>query len=238
MSNNLQAAATLPSRTLNAEQLDQLVAVARSGTAADVSDLLGKFAVEAARAVPLLADQERLAACKADASLAEHWRLRVTGLLEDALPDAEARYWASRIVSLLYDFPEQPLARPCPIPAPTYTVVDWNYETDDPVAEMDAILAEYVKTHGRLPDAEMSATVRKVKEMLMTWWNWHREAIRAGLVGGLPDAARYEASNAFACLPNDQKEGARAGFAAARASLINGPRPAGIYHGATPETTC
>lgn len=60
-------------------------------------------------------------------------------------------------------------------------LVDWVSETDDPVAELDAIYTEYATTFGKFPDADMAATVLKVKDMLFSWWGHHRESIRQAL---------------------------------------------------------
>jgi len=64
--------------------------------------------------------------------------------------------------------------------------VDWARETDDPVAEMDAIMAVYRDCMGITPGPVMEQVVQKTKHMLLGWWGHHREAIRAALVAAAP----------------------------------------------------
>lgn len=65
-------------------------------------------------------------------------------------------------------------------------------ETDDPVAEMDEIMAVYRESMGISPGPVMARAVRRTKAMLLTWWGWHRDTIRAALAPHpaptLPDA--------------------------------------------------
>lgn len=103
-----------------------------------------------------------------------------------------------------------PTTQPAPqadsVTAPAGGVeVDWERETDDPIAEMDAIFEVYKRSMGKpAPDAEMGRIVEKTRLMLMSWWGWHREDIRAALVAAratppaqaadsvLEDAARLD----------------------------------------------
>ena len=71
-------------------------------------------------------------------------------------------------------------------------LVDWAKETKDPVAEFDAIYAEYEKTMGKYPGEEMARTMRKVKEMLVGWWAWHRDDIREALVTHMEEKERKD----------------------------------------------
>lgn len=67
-------------------------------------------------------------------------------------------------------------------------VIDWETETNNPLAEMDAIYAEYSKSFGKpYPDKEMAMIVDKTKEMLFRWWGCHRETIRAALQSQPPE---------------------------------------------------
>jgi hypothetical protein len=74
-------------------------------------------------------------------------------------------------------------------------LIDWKSETNDPIAEMDAIEAEHAKSYGRFPDAAMGRTVEKVKTMLYGWWSWHKSTVRATLVEAdlRPDPNAYPA---------------------------------------------
>ena len=61
-------------------------------------------------------------------------------------------------------------------------LIDWKSETDDPIAENDAIFHEYSKSFNKVPGEEMFLTMRKVKAMLVNFWSWHRDEIREALV--------------------------------------------------------
>jgi len=61
-------------------------------------------------------------------------------------------------------------------------VIDWEYETDDPLVEIDAIHTDYAKSFGTYPGPEMARIVGRTRLQLFHWWAWHREAIRAALV--------------------------------------------------------
>ncbi len=65
----------------------------------------------------VLVDPERREAARRDESLADYWRNRVSGLVEEFTTDAQARYVADRIVSDLYDLPLRGIARPEAQPA-------------------------------------------------------------------------------------------------------------------------
>lgn len=92
-------------------------------------------------------------------------------------------------------------------PAPDQTMnLDWPCETEDPVREMDVIFAEYSKTFGRYPDSAMAETVAKVKQMLLMWWGWHRDTVRAALIASLvpPVGGVQDSPNAhLAATPSD-----------------------------------
>lgn len=66
-------------------------------------------------------------------------------------------------------------------------VMDWATETDNPVAEMDAIMKVYEESMGIEPGPVMARAVEKTKAMLLSWWGWHRESIRAALAAQSPD---------------------------------------------------
>lgn len=60
----------------------------------------------------ILVDPERREAARRDESLADIWRNRVSGFVEEFTTDEQARYIADRIVSSLYDLPPRGIARP------------------------------------------------------------------------------------------------------------------------------
>ncbi len=65
----------------------------------------------------ILVDPERRAAARRDEGLADYWRNRVSGLVEEFTTDAQARYVADRVVSALYDLPVRGIAHPDAQPA-------------------------------------------------------------------------------------------------------------------------
>lgn len=95
-------------------------------------------------------------------------------------------------------------------PLATGVVVDWELESEDPVAAMDAIYETYRKTHGKpKPDAEMALLMEKTRLMLFDWWAAHREAIRGALVAAAPSNKAQGPAQA-------NTQGAAAGVAAAQ----------------------
>lgn len=60
--------------------------------------------------------------------------------------------------------------------------IDWKRETNNALAEFDAIGAVYDSTRGTYPGPKMAAAMRKVELMLTGWFSWHREHLRAALI--------------------------------------------------------
>lgn len=77
------------------------------------------------------------------------------------------------------------------------TPVDWKFDTEDPMAELEAILEIYQTTFNRLPDAYMRKTVQKVKEMLMTWFGGHRETITKAMRESVAEPTREDLLHSF-----------------------------------------
>ncbi len=60
-------------------------------------------------------------------------------------------------------------------------LVDFSPEGMNPLEGFEYIWDNYATTHGRIPDAYMRQTVAETKDRLLTWFSFHREAIRAAL---------------------------------------------------------
>lgn len=75
-----------------------------------------------------------------------------------------------------------------------YLVIDWSTDgrEDTALSVFDSIAAEYRTTCGKpAPDAEMAATMRRVKHRLLDWWGCYREEIHAALSAHHPDSGEW-----------------------------------------------
>lgn len=61
-------------------------------------------------------------------------------------------------------------------------LIDWERETNNPLAEFEAICVVYDSAGGTFPGPKMSALMDKVEIMLTGWFSWHREHLRSALV--------------------------------------------------------